>query len=176
MTSRQKADLVTRARERDPDAFTELMQMHMKDMYRVAIAILMQDEDAADAVQDTILTCWEKLDSLRDNRLLKTWMTRILINKCYDIRKTREKITDLSSHEEPAAEDTCNLEFKEALAALDEKYRICIVLYYSEGYRIREIADMLKLPVSTVKTRLARGKEKLAVYYGGRKERIVYEG
>lgn len=173
MLNRKRTDLIARARERDPDAFTELMQMYMKDMYRVAVAILMQDDDAADAVQDTILTCWEKLSVLREDRFFKTWMTRILIHKCYDIRKTREKITDLKDYEEPFAEDTCNLEFKEALAGLDGKYRICIVLYYSEGYRIREIADMLQLPVSTVKTRLARGKEKLAVYYGGRKEWIV---
>ena len=96
MLNRKRTDLIARARERDPDAFTELMQMYMKDMYRVAVAILMQDDDAADAVQDTILTCWEKLSVLREDRFFKTWMTRILIHKCYDIRKTREKITRIS--------------------------------------------------------------------------------
>ena len=58
-----------------------------------------------------------------------------------------------------------NLELKEALAALDEKYRIIMILFYSEGYRIREISDILKIPESTVKTRLQRGREKLEVYY-----------
>ena len=71
MLNRKWTDLIARARERDPDAFTELMQMYMKDMYRVAVAILMQDEDAADAVQDTILTCWEKLSVLRETVFLK---------------------------------------------------------------------------------------------------------
>lgn len=63
------------------------MQLYMKDMYRTAIAILMNDADAADAIQDTILSCWEKLDTLREPRYFKTWLTRILIHKCYDIKK-----------------------------------------------------------------------------------------
>ena len=61
------------------------MQLHMKDMYRTAVSILMNDEDAADAIQDAILACWEKIDGLKEPRYFRTWMTRILINKCYDI-------------------------------------------------------------------------------------------
>ena len=57
--------LVRRAKKRDPDAFTELMQLHEQDMYRTASAILSQDADIADAMQETILTCWEKIDTLQ---------------------------------------------------------------------------------------------------------------
>ena len=78
-------ELIKKAKGRDPDAFTRLMQFYMEDMYRVAIAILMNDEDVADAIQDTILTCWEKIDTLREDKYFRTWMTRILINKSYDI-------------------------------------------------------------------------------------------
>ncbi len=92
-------------------------------------------------------------------------MTRILINKCYDIRKKNQNLICLDEYEEPATCDEYNLELKEALAALDEKYRIIMILFYSEGYRIREISDILKIPESTVKTRLQRGREKLEVYY-----------
>lgn len=60
MQSKETRNLVEKARKKEPDAFTELMQLYMKDMYRVALAILMNDEDAADAIQDTILVCWEK--------------------------------------------------------------------------------------------------------------------
>ncbi len=74
-------------KEKDPDAFTKLMQFYMKDMYRVASAILMNDEDASDAIQDTILACWEKIHTLSQTSYFRTWMTRILIRKCYDIRK-----------------------------------------------------------------------------------------
>lgn len=84
---KQTDDLVKRAKRHESEAFTELMQLYMTDMYKVAYAILMNDEDAADAIGDTILICWEKMNQLVKIQYFKTWMTRILINKCYDIRK-----------------------------------------------------------------------------------------
>lgn len=158
-------DLVKRAKRQDADAFTELMQLYMKDLYRVALAILMNDEDAADAIQDTILACFEKLNTLKKEQYFKSWMTRILINKCYDIRRKTLRFVDLEACEEPTAQDSYNLELKEALSSLDEKYRCVMILFYSEGYRVNEISAMLKIPASTVKTRLQRGREKLARYY-----------
>ena len=157
--------LVKKAKNREPDAFSQLMLLYKKDMYRVALAILMNDEDTADAIQDTILTCWEKIHSLRQTEYFKTWMTRILINKCYDIRKKRVSTISLDEYEEPAQEDNYNLELKEALSTLNEKYRIVLTLFYSEGYHIDEIAKILKIPKSTVQTRLQRGREKLAKDY-----------
>lgn len=106
----------------------ELLQLirkaKAKDLYRVAISILMNDEDAADAIQDTILGCWEKLQTLKEEKYFKTWITRVLINRCYDIRKKQQWITVLEEYEEPSAEDQYNVEWKEALGQLDEKYRI----------------------------------------------------
>jgi len=160
-------NLIKKAKRREPDAFSQLMQLYMKDMYRVVLAILMNDEDTADAIQDTMLTCWEKIHSLRQIGYFKTWMIRILINKCYDIRKKRESTISLEEYEEPAQEDNYNLELKEALSTLEEKYRIILTLFYSEGYHIDEIARILKIPKSTVQTRLARGRDKLAKNYYG---------
>ena len=167
MQSKETENLVKKAKQKDPDAFTKLMQLYLKDMYKTARAILMNDEDAADAIQDTILACWEKIHTLKATRYFKTWMTRILINNCYKIRKNAGNTGLLEEYEEPAVYDVYNLELKEALSSLDEKYRIIMTLFYSEGYRIHEIAEMLKIPKSTVQTRLKRGREKLARdYYG----------
>lgn len=167
MQGKETDNLVRKARRRDPNAFTELMQLYMTDMYRVALAILMNDEDAADAIQDTILVCWEKINTLKHIQYFKTWMTRILINKCYKIRKSTKILEELDEYEEPSACDEYNLELKEALALLDEKYRIVMTLFYSEGYHIDEIAKILDIPKSTVQTRLKRAREKLARdYYG----------
>lgn len=157
--------LAKKAKEHDPDAFSQLMQLYKKDMYRVALAILMNDEDTADAIQDTMLACWEKIHSLGRIEYFKTWMTRILINKCYDIRRRRELTISPGEYEEPAREDDYNLELKEALSALDNKYRIVLTLFYSEGYHIDEIARILRLPKSIVQTRLQRGRKKLAENY-----------
>ena len=171
--------LVRRAKKRDPDAFTELMQLHEKDMYRTASAILAHDADIADAIQETILTVWEKIDTLQKNRYFKTWMIRILINKCKDILRSGRRMICVEELPEQAAKDTveaeANLEWKEALWGLDEKYRLIVVLFYAEGLRTAEIGKLLQLPDSTVRTRLARGREQLARYYaeteegGGRK-------
>ena len=165
MQKNEMMNLIQTAKDRDPDAFTTLMQQYMKDMYRVAIAILMHDEDAADAIQETILDCWERIGTLRENRYFKTCLTRILINNCYDIRKRRENFAPMEEYEPPAAEDSYNLELKEALAALDEIYRIPMLLYYGQGWKTKEIAELLHVSISTIQTRLARGREKLAVYY-----------
>ncbi len=169
-------ELVRKAKKRDADAFTELMQMHMKDMYRVAVAILMNDEDAADAIQDTILVCWEKLSLLKKEEYFKTWMTRVLIHKCYDIREKQKQVVTLEEWEEPSKEDAYNVEFKEALDQLKEKYRVIMILYYCLGYRIEEIAVMLELPQNTVKTRLSRGRKQLEDYYDDNAERRAIHG
>lgn len=165
--------LIIKAKARDPDAFTELMQFYMQDMYRVALSILMSDEDCADAIQDTILSCWEKIETLKYRKYFKTWMIRILINKCYDIRKQNKDFRNLEEWEEPIVYDEYNVELKEALYSLGEKYGLVMTMFYCEGYCINEIAKLLKMPKSTVQTRLQRGRAKLAKYYDlDRKETI----
>ena len=165
MQKNKTEDLVKKAKRKDPDAFSQLMQLYKKDMYRVALAILMNDEDTADAIQDTMLTCWEKVHNLRQIEYFKTWMTRILINKCYDIRRKRELTISLGEYEEPAEEDKYNLELKEAYASIDERYRLPMELYYSQGFKMREIAEMLSLPLNTIKTRISRGRKQVEKYY-----------
>lgn len=157
--------LIERAKSRDPDAFTELIGMHMKDMYRAAAAILRHDENAADAIQDTILTCWEKLGTLKKPEYFRTWLIRILINKCYDIRKHYAGLTGLEEIEELSGEDPCNPELKEAIASLGETYSIVMTLYYGMGYSSREIAEILGSSPGAVRVRLKRGRQKLKEYY-----------
>ena len=160
-------ELVKCAKCNDPDAFTELMQSQMQNMYKTANAILKNDEDAADAIQETIIACWQKLNDLKNDIYFRTWMTRILINKCYEIIKKNEKVTYMEEIPEVVTEsDFSNVEWKEAMSVLDEKYRLVIVLYYAQGFSTKEIAGMLKITASTVRTRLSRGREQLAKYYG----------
>jgi len=165
MKSTETKLYVKKAQRRDKDAFIQLMQFYRKDMYRTAIAILMNEEDAADALQDTILSCWEKLHTLRKPEFFKTWMTRILINHCYDIIRNNTFYEDIEAYEEPSKCDEYNLELKEAYASIDERYRLPMELYYSQGFKMREIAEMLSLPVNTVKTWIARGRKELEAYY-----------
>jgi len=168
-------ELIKEAKRGNPDAFTQLIQLQMQNMYKAARALLHNDEDVADAISETILTCWEKIGQLKYEKYFRTWMTRILINKCNDI--LRKKINLFNTEEIPEI-PSCdtgfeNVEWKEALNSLDKKYRLVIMLYYVEGFKTSEISQILELPDSTVRSRLARGRERLANEYDlGRRETI----
>lgn len=159
--------LIKRALRRDADAFTELMQAQMQSMYKTARAMLRDDEDAADAISDTILVCWEKLKQLKKEEFFKTWMTRILINKCNDYLRQRKKVYPVEEVEatpvSPEAYE--NIEWMEMINCLDEKYRLIMVLYYVNGFNTTEISAILHMSDSTVRTRLARGRGRMAELY-----------
>lgn len=157
-------DLVFKAKKGDSDAFMRLMQSQMQNMYKAARAILHNDEDVADAISDTILTCWEKLWQLKKAEFFRTWMTRILINKCKDIIKQQSSVSLVDEIPEQSVFDTKyeNIEWKEALNSLDEKHRLVMILYYVEDFNTAQISKMLDIPESTVRSRLSRGREKLA--------------
>lgn len=156
--------LILAAKRGDPDAFSALMQSQMQNMYKAARAILNSDEDAADAIADTILTCWEKLDQLKKPEFFRTWMTRILINKCKDIIRKRKKYSYVEEVPEVSVQEEGfeNVEWIDALNCLEEKYRLVTVLYYVEGFSTVEIGEMLGMPDSTVRSRLSRARRKLA--------------
>lgn len=161
-------DLVKRAQRGDADAFAELMQSQMQNMYKTARAMLRDDEDAADAISDTILVCWEKMDQLKKAGFFKTWMTRILINKCNDYLRQRKKMYPVEEVKETpvSSEEYENVEWMEMMRSLDEKYRLVMILYYVNGLKTTEISSVLHIPDSTVRTRLARGRSRMAELYG----------
>lgn len=161
--------LLKRAKRQDGEAFVALMQENMKGMYKVAFAILSNDEDAADAIQDTILTCWEKLYTLKREEYFKSWLTRILINKCNDILRKGRKLVYTDSMMDMQAGTECAeyeiVEWREMLRCVDEKYRVILVLYYAEGFKVKEISEMLGASESAVKRRLSAARRKIEQMY-----------
>ena len=151
----------------DPDAFAELIQSQMQAMYKTAKAILVNDEDCADAISETILTCWEKRRQLKEEKYFNTWLIRILVNKCNDLIRSNKRLRFVDEIPETTAPSTAeqNVEFREALGILDEKSRLIVILYYVDGFKTREIAELVKLPEATVRTRLSRGRKILEKYY-----------
>lgn len=151
-------ELVRKAKRGDSSAFAELVRLCTQSMYRVAWTYLGNDEDAADAISETVLVCYEKIETLKKDAYFKTWMIRILINQCKDILKHRSRIQSKAEMQESAFEDSgyIDCEWKEVLSCLDEKYRIILLLYYT-----REIAELLDISRNTVITRLARDRKLL---------------
>ena len=82
-------NLVKRAQAGNKEAFITLMEEHKQALYKIAVSMLKNDADAADAMQDTVLSSFENLQGLRQPEFFKTWLTRILINHCNRILKER---------------------------------------------------------------------------------------
>lgn len=159
--------LVRKARKHDKTAFQQLMEQEGKAMYKVAKAILKNEEDVADAMQETALACWEKIHTLKKEKYFRTWLIRILINNCNAIYRQRGKmisgeiIPEKGFHENGYA----NVEWQTFLTCLDEKYRIIIMLYYVQGFKTREIAEILQINESTVRGRLMTARKQLEIQY-----------
>lgn len=132
-------------------------------MYRVAKTLLRSDADCGDAIQETIVKAFSKIHTLRSDALGKTWLIRILINECYTIMRKEKRFVSLEEYpqEETAVETEDYSELYEALGRLPEEARLCVTLYYMEGYSVKEIASLLKLTESGVKSRLARARIRL---------------
>ena len=170
-------ELVRKAKTRDKEAFSKLMKQEGKSMYKVAKAILKNDEDVADAMQETALSCWEKIETLQQEQYFRTWLIRILINHCNAMyrKKSRYVLRDILL-EKAAVEDAYeNVEWMELLRCLDKKYRSVIVLYYAEGFKVREIAEILNISESAVKERMSTARKKIKRCYKMGKEGIVYD-
>ena len=159
--------LIERAVQGDVEAFVELMDRNSLAMYKVARAILNNDDDAADAIQSTILSCFEKIDTLQKQEYFKTWLIRILINNCNRVLRhyKRENLPGEMPETVKVDASLAEFEFKEMLALVDEKYRLVLILYYQQGYKIPEIAALLELNVNTVKTMLVLAREQIRAAY-----------
>lgn len=143
------------------EEFVRLVSDAEKSLYRVAKSILMNDEDCADAIQSAILNAFDKLDTLRQKKHFTTWLTRILINECYQIMRSRREQIPYEEYMESQEIQQENGEVYEAVMELEEKYRMPVVLYYIEGYSVKEVANILEISVSNVKVRLSRARNML---------------
>lgn len=130
-------------------------------LYRISCGLLKNPQDRMDAVQEAIVKAWANVHALRRAEYFETWLTRILINECHNIQNARKNIVQLESIPEQGAYQGDNKPLRDALLALEMQLRIPVLLYYMEGYKLREIAQILRIPEGTVKTRLTRAKKKL---------------
>lgn len=145
----------------DRDEFTRRILGMRPAMYHVSYGLLACASDRDDAVQTAILKAWQKLGSLRDEDMLETWVMRILINECHNLMRARARVSPMAETPERAAPPDANAELHDALMALPDKLRLPVVLHYMDGYRVDEIARMLRLPQGTVKSRLRRARVRL---------------
>lgn len=162
----------------DDDAFGVIVSRHRDRMWAVAIRTLGDREEAADAVQDALVSAYRRADSYRGDAAVSTWLHRIVVNACLDrVRRTRARPAEpLPEHEDhaqalvsrsgtdtqDAVEQTETREIvMAALRSLTPEHRSALVLVDMEGYSVQEASELLGCPTGTVKSRCARARAKL---------------
>lgn len=141
-------------------------------MYHVAKTLLRNDADCADAIQEAIVKAFSGLHTLRRDSYAKTWLVRIVINECYAIMRREKRLLSLEdiSLEQAEQEEGDYSDLYEAVSRLPHEIRLTVTLYYMEGYRIKEIAALMKTTESAVKNRLMRARAKLKEELGAERE------
>ncbi|WP_030806046.1 RNA polymerase sigma factor SigM [Streptomyces sp. NRRL F-2799] len=169
-------DLLARHVQGDPDAFGEIVRRHRDRLWAVALRTLGDREEAADAVQDALVSAYRAAHTFRGQSAVTTWLHRITVNACLDrIRKAASRKTApvddperleqlMEPHESasaPAERNDLNRQLLEALGTLPAEQRAALVLVDMQGYPVAEAARVLDVPTGTVKSRCARGRARL---------------
>lgn len=141
-------------------------------LFRVAQAMLWRQADSVDAVQEAVFRGWMKKDRLADSDRLEAWLTRILVNQCRDMlrRRRREPVPLVAeiSREDRLCED---LQLRQALKALPEKYRLPLILHHLQGWPVGDVAQMLGIPKALAVSRLHQARKALRGLLDGGDER-----
>lgn len=160
-------ELVKRAKNNDEKAFDELIELIKNELYLIAKTKLKIDDDIADAIQETILKCYQNIHKLRDIKLFKTWTIRILINECNKIYRKKEKykisIEDNEIEKYIKSEENYdeNIEFSILIRKLETEEKLILTLYYYSGYTTKEISQILRKNENTIRSKMSRAKDKL---------------
>ena len=175
-STRSDAELLAAHAGGDPDAFGELVGRHQNRLWSVALGTLRDPDEAADAVQDALISAYRAAAGYRAEAAVTTWLHRIVVNACLDrLRRRRVRPTVELPEQgsgEPAdprdriAELDTVIAVREAIGRLGEDHRAAITLVDLHGYSVAEVADILDVPQGTVKSRCARGRLQLALLLG----------
>ena len=130
-------------------------------LYRVSCAMLHDHADREDAVQSAIEKAWRKRGLLRDESKLQPWVVRILVNECYQLLRRQKRETPLEAIPDSPAPEHADPNLYRFFTHLPDTLRLTMVLHYVEGYEVKEVARIQRVPVNTVKSRLLRGREKM---------------
>jgi RNA polymerase sigma-70 factor, ECF subfamily len=169
------AELLKRHVDGDPDAFGELFLRHKDRLWAVAVRTLSDPEDAADALQDAMISAFRRASSFRGDSAVTTWLHRIVVNACLDKMRRRSARPEFSGGDDrlldtiaaghvgadPAAGSDVSLDVSSALGRLPHDQQVALVLVDMLEYAVAEAAEVLGVAEGTVKSRCARGRARL---------------
>jgi RNA polymerase sigma factor (sigma-70 family) len=158
-------DLVIRAKSGDHDAFSTLAAGAVDRLHRTAWLILRSDDDAADAVQESLLAAWLHIAAVRDPDRFDAWLNRLLVHACYRLgkRTTRRTVLEIpmAVPDAPSPGDLQDVlatrdQFEQAFRRLTPEQRAALVVHHFLGLPDAEAASVLEIAVGTFKSRLHR--------------------
>jgi len=169
--------LVATSQKGDQDAFAQLVQIHQRRVFNLVFRMLQNYDEANEVAQETFLAAWQGLPSFRGDSRFSTWLYRIAYNCCLkqlEVRK-REKALQASIQEEQLwQQENCDSQVsaelevrgsqalvREYLSQLPAKYRIVLVLRHLQDMTYEEMAEILMVPIGTIKTHLFRARHLL---------------
>lgn len=149
----------------DNETFAKLVKEYTPNLYRLALGILHNGDDAEDAVAGAVLKAYEKIHTLRNADSFRAWIMRIAANEAKYIYAKNKRSTPIENVEiyMPEFQDEHH-ELWDIVMDIDAAYREVIILYFYEQLSIKEIGKILHIPEGTVKSRLYRGKQQLKTY------------
>lgn len=151
----------------DKEAFNRIIIQNKEAMYKTAIVILKNEEDTYDALQEALIKMYKNITKLENKEAFNMWSRRIIVNCCYDIINKNKKVVDITSKMAENFQGTrediynCEDELVKILEQIEPDLRLTATLYYYNDLSTKEISEILKIPVGTVKSRLSRAREKL---------------
>ncbi|MFE8698931.1 sigma-70 family RNA polymerase sigma factor [Cytobacillus sp. FJAT-53684] len=163
-------ELIKLAKKGDDGAFYELMQLHKVRLLKIAISYLHNEVDALEALQEVTFRSYRSIKKVKQPEYFSTWLIRIMINYCHDQIHKKKSIADTSLLDNIAETVNYNqpLEIEEALEKIDAHLREVIILKYYHDLKIKDIAEILDSPESTIKTWLYKGLKALRDQLGER--------
>jgi RNA polymerase sigma-70 factor (ECF subfamily) len=162
--------LIERSKKGDANAFSLLYSEYAMDLYRIAVYMMGNKDDAEDAVQEAMLSAWKSVHNLKDDASFKVWLFKILSNRCKTELMKKNKAPDILPIEEyefltdtTYTEGFDCAELKNALDSLTPPDAQIIMLSVIGGFKSYEIAEIYNMEPSTVRSRQKRALEKLKV-------------
>lgn len=161
--------LVGKAVEGDVDAFEALVRRHRTRIYRIALRIVGNPQDAQDVTQDVLIQMWGSLAGFLGGSTFSTWLYRMVVNRSLNHRTRGARTVPLQEEKRPERDEPADVVIArqraaataEAIATLPAEQRSVFVLHQMEGFSYAEVAAILRIPEATVRGRLARGRRTL---------------
>lgn len=162
--------LIERCKKQNPKAQMEVYRLFYRSLYNTCFRILRRQDEAEDAMQDSFIKVFEKICTYNESTPFEAWAKRIAINTAIDaLRKKKVAMLELDERVAVAEDDIDELNenmlkveaIKKGIDSLSEGYRLVLTLHLIEGYDYDEIAEILNISNSTVRSQYIRGKKRL---------------